>query len=119
MSFSTSVAFSDGVNYLNYSHKKALSEVEVICFDTRNVPEIPSLISENIFRTLNLPLRVNNYELLSISFIVSVRDIVNGRIFGTSLDPYISFPQSPDSILVENLAFHPLVPDQQNQINFA
>ena len=119
MSFSTSVAFSDGVNSLNYTHKRNLSEIEVICFDTRDIPEMPTLISDNIFRTLNLPLRPNNYDLISISFILSVRNTVTGRIFGTSLDPYITFPRSDGNILIDNVFFHPLIPDQENTISFA
>ena len=119
MSFSTSVAFSDGVHSLNYTHRKDLSEIEVVCFDTRNIPEIPSLLSDSIFRTLNLPLRCNSYDLISVSFIVSVRNTITGRIFGTSLDPYITFPISDESILVDNISFHPLIPDQINHINFA
>ena len=66
MSFSTSVCFCDGTSSMNYTHRKSLSELEVICFDTRNMPEIPSLVSENIFKTLSLPLRPNNFDLLSI-----------------------------------------------------
>lgn len=66
---------------------------------------MPLLVSENIFRALSLPLRGNNYELHSVSLIASVTNTVSGGIFGTSLDPYMSFPHSPNSILAESLAF--------------
>ena len=103
---------------MNYSHKKKLSDLEVICFDNRNISEIPVLISENIFKTLNLPLRQNNYDLLSISFVVSVTNIYSGRIFDTSLDPFITFPASQDSVMLDNVPFHPLISEQNNVINF-
>ena len=118
MSFSTSVSFSDGNSSMSYSHRKNISDLEVICFDSRNIPEVPSLISENIFKTLNLPLWQNSYDLLSISFVVTVRNTYSGRIFGTSLDPYITFPHSENSVLIENVPFHPLISEQNNTINF-
>ena len=118
MSFSTSVIFSDGNGSMSYTHRKELSELEVICFDTRSVPEIPSLVSDNIYRTLNLPLRPHNYELLSISFVVSVRNTISGRIFGTSLDPYLSFPRSEEAIMIDNIAFFPLISEERNTISF-
>ena len=118
MSFSTSVSFSDGNSSMSYSHQKNLSDLEEICFDSRNIPEVPSLISENIFKTLNLPLRQNSYDLLSISFVVTVRKTYSGRIFGTSLDPYITLPHSENSVLIENVPFHPLISEQNNTINF-
>ena len=119
MSFSTSVCFSDGNSSVNYTHKKILSDLEVICFDTRNISEIPPLISENVFKTLNLPLRQSSYDFLSISFVVTIRNTYSGRIFGTSLDPYITFPLSENSVLIENVPFHPLISEQNNTINFA
>ena len=118
MSFSTSVCFCDGTSSMNYTHRKSLSELEVICFDTRNMPEIPSLVSENIFKTLSLPLRPNNFDLLSISFLLTVRNTCSGRIFGASFDPYITFPRSEDSLILDNVAFHPLISDQNTTINF-
>ena len=118
MSFSTSLSFSDGSSSMNFSHRRDLSDLEVICFDTRNVQEVPSLISENIFRTLNLPLRQNNYDILSISFVITVRNTQSGRIFGTSLDPYITFSPSEGSFLIDNVPFHPLISEQNNTINF-
>ena len=119
MSFSTSLNFSDGVSSVNHTHKKNLSELEQVCFDTRNIRDIPSLISENIYRTLNLPLQQNSYELLSISFVIAIRNTYSGRIFGSSLDQYITFPASEGSILIDNITFQPLISEQNNIINFA
>ena len=118
MSFTTSISFSDNINSLSYSKKKPLSEIEVVCFDTRNIPEIPTMISENLFKTLNLPLRCNNYELVAISFIVSARNLSTGKVFGTSLDPCITFPRTNESVMLDSTAFHPLVLDDQNFVNF-
>ena len=118
MSFLASVSFSDVNSSMSYTHKRDLSDLEIICFDTRHIPEIPSLISDNIFKTLNLPLRQNSYDLLSINFVVTVRNTYSGRIFGTSLDPYITFPHSENSVLIENIPFHPLISEQNNTINF-
>ena len=95
-----------------------MSEIEVVCFDTRNIPEIPTMISENLFKTLNLPLRCNNYELVTISFIVSARNLSTGKVFGTSLDPCITFPRTNESVMLDSIAFHPLVLDDQNFVNF-
>ena len=118
MSFTTSISFSDNINSLSYSKKKPLSEIEVVCFDTRNIPEIPTMISENLFKTLNLTLRCNNYELVAISFIVSAKNLSTGKVFGISLNPCINIPRTNESVMLDSIAFHPLVLDDQNFVNF-
>ena len=118
MSLITSISFSDEINSLKYSSKKTLTEIEAICLDNRTIPEMPSLLSENIFQTINLPLRCHNYELVAISFVVSARNLVTGQVFATSLDPCIALPRANDSIMLDNIAFHPVNPDSHNNLNF-
>ena len=76
------------------------------------------MLSESLFQTLNLPLRCNNYELVAISFIVSARYSSTGQVFGTSLDPCIAFPRMDESVMLDSIAFNPLMQDEQNFVSF-
>ena len=57
-------------------------------------------------------------SLVAISSIVSARNLSTGKVFGTSLDPCITFPRTNESVMLDSIAFHPLVLDDQNFVNF-
>ena len=118
MALDVSLSFSDGVNSNKFSHRRPLSDVEVVCLDTRDLPDVPPMLSGSIYKILNLPLRRYVYELLTVSFVVSVQNTVTGEVYGTSFDPHITFPPSQGSVLLDNFLFHPINPDGQNMVSF-
>ena len=118
MTCSTSLNFSDGINLQKFHYKRHLNEIDVVCVDTRNLSEMPSNLSESILKVLDLPLCCNNYELATISFIVSAMNRETGNLYGAFIDPYITFPWSAESILVDNYLFHPVTTENSNLINF-
>ena len=118
MALDVSLSFSDGINSHKYSHRRSLSDVEVICLDAKDLPDIPPMLTGSIYKVLNLPLRRYVYDLLTISFVVSVQNTATGEIYGTSFDPYITFPPSQGSVLLDDFLFHPINPDGQNMMSF-
>ena len=101
MSIISSLSISDGICTQSYSHKKSLTEMEYACIDCKGLADLPSPITENTFKILNLPLRANNLEFTTISFIVFLSNTVTNQIYGMSLDPHVTLPRSPNSITLE------------------
>ena len=108
MAFTTSLSVFDGVMKQKSSYQRNLSEIEILTLDSKHVNGLAAQLSENNYKTINLPLRSNNFEITSISYVVYLRNSITGNIFAHSLDQQIQLPRSPNPIMVENMLLHPL-----------
>ena len=108
MSFTTSLCLYDGAMTQKVSFNSQLSEMEILCLDTKNLRELTTMIGQNALKVLNFPFNSNNFELSSMSCIIYLRNTNTGDIYGTCHDPHQSLPNIAGSIMVNNMILHPV-----------
>ena len=118
MTFTTSLSVFDGISTQKFSFNRILSEIEILTLDLKHVNNLPTYLSENNYKTVNLPLRSNNFDIASISYVIYLRNTVTGNIYAHSLDHNLNLPRSPEPVLIENMLLHPVSFNRDIVANF-
>ena len=118
MPFTTSLSIFDGVMTQKISFNSQLSEIELICLDTKNLRELAAMMGENALKIMNFPFNANNFELSSVSCIIYLRSTTTGDMDGACYDPHLSLPNPSDSLVVNNMVLHPMNTGREVVANF-